>query len=329
MVLTVLRRGLMLPIVVSVELLVLATSPLSLALAAIACALTRSSRPIRTVALVLAYAAIELRLLCRIALADEHTWQTLERDVLTSAYRALRAILDVRVVLEDGSATAAELARSGRPLVVLARHCGPGDSLFIAWLLTVHYGLNLRIALKSALRLDPSVDLAGGHLPFCFVGAGGKRALRRIAALAGSMSAGDAFLLFPEGHNFSWPRWRHALDTLIRTGDDLAARILRTHTHTLPPRHGGTSAALTAARQADVLLLAHGGFTADGRDRPWWRLPIHRTMVVRTTLVPASDVPRYPAGIGDWLDDTWLDVDEWVASRASTGQSQSLRRKTT
>jgi 1-acyl-sn-glycerol-3-phosphate acyltransferase len=317
MVLTVLRRALMIPLVLMVELLLLATSPLTLAVGAVASVLTGSSRPIRTVALVLAYAAIELRVFCRIARADEDTWQSLEHDVLAAAYRALRSILDVHVELEPGSVNTAELAARGRPLVVLARHCGPGDSLFIAWLLTVHYGLRLTIVLKSSLRLAPSVDLASAHLPFCFVGAGGHRARRRIAAQAASMSAGDAFLLFPEGGNFSWPRWRQALDKLVRSGDDLAARVLRGHTHTLPPHHGGTSAALTGARQADVLLLAHSGFAPDGRDRPWWRLPVHRTMLMRTTLVPAEDVPREPAGITTWLDGIWSDVDEWVARRAT------------
>lgn len=318
MVLTVLRRAVTIPLVIGFEVLVIVSSPVSLAVAAVVSAATRSSRPLRSVLLVLAYAAIELRALTRIAHARDGDWAELPREVLATAYRALRTILDVRVALADDSVTAGHLAGTGRPLVVLARHCGPGDSLFIAWLLTVHYGLRLRIVLKSALRLDPMVDLAGPHLPFCFVGAGGRRARRRIRELAASMSAGEAFLLFPEGGNFSWPRWRHALDALVRAGDDLAARALRLHTHTLPPHYGGTTAALTGAHSADVLLLAHTAFTPDGRDRPWWQLPLHRNMLVRATLVPADEVPREPAAIGDWLDTTWSTMDDWIA-RSATG----------
>lgn len=315
MVLTVLRRVVMIPLVVCFELLLLATSPVSLAVAAVIGATTRSSRPIRSVLLVLAYAAIELRVLCRMTTSHQDGWASLPGDVLAIAYRALRTILDVRVGLDESSVSVEQLAATGRPVVVLARHCGPGDSLFVAWLLTVHYGLRLRVVLKSAIRLCPSVDLAGSHLPLCFVGAGGRRTRHDIKQLAASMSAGDAFLLFPEGGNFSWPRWRQAVDRLVAAGNQLAARALRTHTHILPPHHGGATAALTGARDADVLLLAHTAFTDDGRDRPWWQLPMHRTMTIRTELVPAVDVPREPAAIGEWIDSTWSTMDDWVAAR--------------
>ena len=316
--LTVLRRAVMIPLVVGIEVLLLVTSPLSLAIAAVAGIAARSTRPVRTVALVLAYAAIELGVLCRISRTPPDRWDVLLRDVLSIAYRVLHAVLDVDVTLEDGSVSRERLATTGRPVIVLARHCGPGDSLFIAWLLVVHYGLRLRIVLKSALRLDPTVDLAGPHLPLCFVGAGGKRARRRIKQLAGSMTVGDAFLLFPEGGNFSWPRWRKAIDTLGKAGNYLKARASRRHTHTLPPHRGGATAALTGSPQADVLLLAHTAFTPDGRDRPWWQLPVHRNLLVRTTLLPAAGVPRDPAAIADWLDATWSTVDDWVADRTRT-----------
>jgi 1-acyl-sn-glycerol-3-phosphate acyltransferase len=324
-VLTVLRRAVMIPLVVGIEVLLLVTSPLSLAIAAVAGIASRSTRPVRTVALVLAYAAIELGVLCRISRTPPDRWDVLLRDVLSVAYRVLHAVLDVDVTLEDGSVSRERLATTGRPVIVLARHCGPGDSLFIAWLLAVHYGLRLRVVLKSALRLDPAVDLAGGHLPLCFVGAGGRRARRRISRLTGSMTAGDAFLLFPEGGNFSWPRWRQALEALAEASNELAARAMRRHTHTLPPHRGGTTAALTGAPDADVMLLAHAAFTPDGRDRPWWRLPVHRSLLIRTTLLPAADVPRDRAAIGDWLTDMWSDVDDWVADRAPSAAAPSLR----
>ncbi|HJP77761.1 MAG TPA: 1-acyl-sn-glycerol-3-phosphate acyltransferase [Pseudonocardiaceae bacterium] len=311
-----LRRSVLIPLVVCLEVLLLVTSPVSLAIAALAGAAARSTRPVRSLLVVLAYAAIELRLLSRMRHLRDDEWDTLPRDVLGTAYRALRAILDVRVALEEGSVDPEQLAATGRPLVVLARHCGPGDTLFVAWLLAVHYGLRLRVVLKSSLRLYPSIDLAAEHLPFCFVGAGGRRTRAGIKRLAASMSAGDAFLLFPEGGNFTWPRWQRAVSKLIAAGNQLAARVLR-HSHTLPPHHGGATAALTGAQDANVLLLNHTAFTPDGRDRPWWQLPIHRTMTIRTTLVPSADVPREPAAIGEWLDDLWSTVDDWVAGHAS------------
>lgn len=76
-----------------------------------------------------------------------------------------------------------------------------------------------------------------------------------------------------------------------------------------------------AAPAADVLLLAHSGFTNDGRARPWWRVPTHRQFLVRGTLVPAVDVPRTEADLAGWLDRRWAEIDSWVAdvSTAATG----------
>jgi 1-acyl-sn-glycerol-3-phosphate acyltransferase len=312
---TKVRRAFTVPIVVGFEILLLLLSPLLLAVGALVTLGARSTRPVRTVALVLAYAAIELSTLRRILRDDEPDWNQLLRDVVGMAYTALRRVLDVRVELEDGSATPARLA-TGNPVIVLARHCGPGDSLFIAWLLVVHYGLRLSIVLKSALRAEPMLDLAGDHLPLCFIAHSGKRARDQVEEFAASLSAGDALLLFPEGGNFSWPRWRRAVSSLVASGAFRAARRAQSRTHTLPPRRGGAVAALSGSPHADVLLLAHNGFTADGRDRPWWRLPVHRPMMVRTTFVPAASVPRDSDALTTWLDTAWARVDSWVESHS-------------
>jgi 1-acyl-sn-glycerol-3-phosphate acyltransferase len=301
----------MLPLIVGLEVLLLVTAPLTLFAAVLAALATGSSRPLRTVLLVLAYAGIELRLLRRIT-GPEPRWDTLVPDVAGIVYRTLNRVLDVRVELEPGSAEPA--AVTGNPVLVLARHCGPGDSLFLAWLIEVHYRLRLHLVLKALLRLEPALDLAADHLPLCFVRPGHQRARAGIEELAATMTAGDALLLFPEGGNFSRPRWQRAVLTRSFTGRFAAARRARNHTHTLPPHHGGTTAALTGAPAADVLLLAHSGFADDGRDRPWWRLPVHRTLLVRTKLVPAAEVPREEAAVAAWLDEVWAEVDDWVAA---------------
>jgi hypothetical protein len=118
--------------------------------------------------------------------------------------------------------------------------------------------------------------------------------------------------LFPEGNNFSWPRWRAALEHLEARGQLSTVRRALRRTHTLPPRVGGALAALSAAPQADVLLLAHSGFSRDGRDRPWWRVPMRRDLVVRTVLIPAAQVPREEARVREFLDQAWSQVDTWV-----------------
>ncbi len=306
---TGLRRALTVPAVAMLEVLLLITAPLLLLVAAIASAGTGSTRAFRSTALVLAYAAIELSTLNRLRRGVDDP-NLLLREVLTRAYRTVRRILDVRVELEAGSATREQLSTS-QGLVVLARHCGPGDSLFIAWLLVVQYQLRLHVVLKCVLRLEPTLDLAGDRLPLCFVGPNRRRARGCIHTLAGSMSTGDALLLFPEGGNFSRPRWRAAVAALTARSA-YAAQRARERTYTLPPHLGGVLAALTGAPTADVLVLAHTGFARDGRDRPWSHLPVHRALVIRTALAPAVTVPREAAALSTWLDTTWSEIDAWV-----------------
>jgi 1-acyl-sn-glycerol-3-phosphate acyltransferase len=309
------RRAVTLPLAVLVELGVVLSSPLTLAVGAVISMLTRSSRPIRSVALVVAFAAIELSTLPLIRRGVQD-WDELVRSVLDRSYRAMQRTLGIAVILEDGSPTREDLSAS-KGLVVLARHCGPGDSLFIAWLLAVRYRLTLRIVLKEALRLDPILDLAGDHLPLCFVRPGGRRALNGIEELAGGLGASECLLLFPEGGNFSWQRWQAAIASLTKRGDHGRARQARRQTHTLPARPGGALAALSAAPGADVLLLAHSGLSDDGRARPWWQVPVRRDLVIRTVLIPAAAVPREDDAARAFLDHAWTQVDTWVEGHAN------------
>jgi 1-acyl-sn-glycerol-3-phosphate acyltransferase len=313
--LAVMRRAVTVPTVITLDVLLLVAAPVLLAAAAVLTPLARSTRPLRTVALVVAYAFIELSVLSRLLSGEELDWDDLLREVLAHGYRAMELVLDVRVVVEGGSAEVEQLQGSGG-IVVLARHCGPGDSLFIAWLLAVRYRLRLRVVLTALLCLEPTVDLAGDHLPLCFIGHSRRRARGCVEDVARSMSAGDALLLFPEGGNFSWPRWRRSLSELSASGAYRRVRRARRNTYTLPPRLGGAMAALAGAPTADVLLLAHSGFAEDGRDRPLWRLPTHRDLLVRTELVPAAEVPRGDdEAMSAWLDRAWSQIDRWVENR--------------
>ena len=66
---------------------------------------------------------------------------------------------------------------------------------------------------------------------------------------------------------------------------------------------------------AEVAVLTHNGFCADGRARPWWQLPIHRQLLVRTALVTADRVPSSNR-LAPWLERTWTQVDAGVAAHA-------------
>lgn len=310
-----LRRSVTVPVVAVVEIALLAAAPLLVPAAVGVSLLTGSTRPLRTTLFLLVYAALELSVLVRMLRAAPEDWPDLLSDTLRRADAVFDRVLDVHLVVEPGSVEPAALHL--RPLVVLARHCGPGDSLFLADLLVVRYRLRLAIVLTALFRLEPAVDVAGDHLPLCFIGHGRRSATRCIAATARMLHPGDALLLFPEGGNFSRLRRHRAIGQLVRTGQRARARLARRRRYTLPPRLGGAYAALTAAPDADVLLLAHTGFARDGRERHWWRLPMHRTLLAHTTLVPAAEVPRAEPTLSAWLDKAWGDVDAWVTERTS------------
>ena len=103
------RRLITLPIVIGWHLLVLTTAPLTLPAAALVGVLARSTRPLRTTALLITYAGLELSALGRIIrlrARGDGDWQELVRWFLTAAYASTRRTLDVHVRLEqvrDGS----------------------------------------------------------------------------------------------------------------------------------------------------------------------------------------------------------------------------------
>ncbi|OBA82131.1 acyltransferase [Mycobacterium sp. 1164966.3] len=309
---TLLRRAFTVPFVAILMVAILIAGPLLLTGAGVAGLFTRSSRPARTVAVLMAYAAIELRTLAKL-LGGNRDCDRLMQDVLTSTYAAVDKILDVEVVVEPASVKPDAIPRD-EPVIVLSRHCGPGDSALVAWLLAIEYRLQLRIVLKSVLRCDPVLDFAGELGCLCFLNRG-DRARRQIRSLAESLVGGQAMLLFPEGANFSWPRWRKAIRQLRSTRGFRAARHALRQSHTLPPRSSGAAAAVAGAPNANVLVVTHNGFCADGRARPWWQLPIHRKLLIRTVVIPAARIPP-PNRIGPWLERTWTQVDAWVAAHA-------------
>nr|WP_225952457.1 lysophospholipid acyltransferase family protein [Mycobacterium sp. OAS707] len=293
---------------------ILVVWPLLLAIGGVAGLIARSTLPVRTLGVLMAYALLELRALWQL-LRGGQDCDRFVRDVLDRAHTVGRRTLDLDVQLDDASPTPEQIPRD-EPLIVLSRHCGPGDTLLVAWLLNIYYGLRLRIVLKALLRCEPVLDLVGDMGCLCFLRHRGNKARKQIRDLAGSMVGGQALLLFPEGGNFTWARWREAIVRLRSTGRMREARRAWRQTHTLPPRTGGTAAALSGAPHANVLVLTHTGFSPDGRARVWWQLPMNRRLLVRTVLVPSDELPP-PDQLAPWLEQTWSRVDAWVAGHVT------------
>jgi 1-acyl-sn-glycerol-3-phosphate acyltransferase len=311
---TVLRRAVTVPLVTVLMMGVLIVWPLLLVVGGAAGLVARSSLPVRTLGVVMAYALLELRALWKLLRGGQDCDQFI-RDVLERAYTVGRRTLNVEVLLDTASPTPDQIPRGG-PVIVLSRHCGPGDTLLVAWLLNIHYGLELRVVLKAILRCEPVLDLAGDLGCLCFLHRRSAHARKQIHDLAASLGGGQALLLFPEGGNFTWARWRNAIKRLRSSGRLREARRAWRQSHTLPPRTGGAAAALSGAPSASVVVLTHSGFSPDGRARAWWRLPTNRRLLVRTVLVPAAELPP-PDRLGPWLEQTWSQVDAWVAGHAT------------
>jgi 1-acyl-sn-glycerol-3-phosphate acyltransferase len=219
-------------------------------------------------------------------------------------------VLNVSIV-SDG-ATPDDLRH--RPLIVLARHAGAGDSFLLVETLVNWYDREPRIVLKSALQWDPALDVLLNRLPTRFVGTGSsEETLADIRELTRDLDEDDAFVIFPEGGNFTTARRLKSIQWLRDHGFDVRVRAAEDMQTVLAPREAGTVAALTAGSHADVAIVAHTGLEHLSSIKAIWRyLPMDTEIKLHWEHVPAEDVPRDPAAIGVWLYEWWGVIDRWV-----------------
>ncbi|HEY6747048.1 MAG TPA: acyltransferase, partial [Mycobacteriales bacterium] len=146
-----------------------------------------------------------------------------------------------------------------------------------------------------------------------------------IATLAAGAGPGDAVIIFPEGGNFSERRRSRAIERLRGLGHaDEAAKAESMH-HLMAPKPGGTLAAMAAAPDADVLLVAHEGLEDLSSLADLWRgLPMDDVVEVKWWLVESDELPcdRDLDGQVDWLFDWWSHLDTWIATHRPPGHSR-------
>ena len=289
-------------------------------------------RPVRALLFTLAYCVHDvaavvvglglwLRLGGRGAMAGE-AMQTrhyaLASWVLGRAGSAADRLLALRVEIDGEAAAVHAVEALDRPLIVLSRHAGPGDSFLIVREL-LNNGRRPRIVLRAALQLDPGLDILGNRLPFCWVTRrGGDTAAicERIAEITAGMDARGALLLFPEGGNVTPARRRGAIRNLLRAGARRLARRAADLDHLTAPRPAGTLAALRAGGSADVVFVAHSGL-AGMQASLWRRVPVDRVLRIHLFLVPAGAIPSEDDARVEWLFDWWARLDAWVADDAA------------
>jgi 1-acyl-sn-glycerol-3-phosphate acyltransferase len=212
---------------------------------------------------------------------------------------------------------------AGRPLLVLSRHGGPGDSFALVELLLSRYNRRPAIVLTETLRWDPGLDLLLGRLPSCFIRRGdGGQVPARLARLARDMTPDDAILLFPEGGNWTPNRHRHAIARLRRRGEPQAVADAIGNPNVLPPHPAGVLAVLGGRPDLDVAVVAHTGLEDLVSPGQIWRaLPVRgRPMMVRWWYEPAARLPDTEPDRREWLRLQWAIVDAWIGARKTAGQ---------
>jgi 1-acyl-sn-glycerol-3-phosphate acyltransferase len=247
---------------------------------------------------------------------------------LDAVYRGAERTYGLHIVTDGPQLTGEQLAaRAARPVIVLSRHAGPGDSFLLVQQLLTVYGLRPRVVMKASLQFDPIVDVMGNRLPNVFVqrrraGSGERALIEQIERLARGLDANGALLIFPEGANWTPSRWRRGIRRLELAGrDDLAERA-RQMPNLLPPRTGGTVAAITACPDADVVFVAHAGLeTILSAGDVFRRFPVGQEIRATWWLVPSAQVPR-EASVEDqerWLYGWWEKIDRWITENRPGG----------
>jgi 1-acyl-sn-glycerol-3-phosphate acyltransferase len=254
------------------------------------------------------------------------------RWFLDRVYTAAIRAFGLRVEVTEPELTESELAvRLTRPVIVLSRHAGPGDSFLLVRHLLSVYGRRPRVVMKATLQLDPGVDVVANRVPNVFIDhakTGDRLFVDQIERLAGGLDEAGALVIFPEGGNWTPNRWQRGIARLEQLGRrDLAARA-RQMPNLLAPRSGGAFTAIAACPAADVIFVAHAGLdrlvtVAD----VWRKLQVGQTIRARWWRVPADEVPRNADHEAQllWLFDWWQEIDAWIsANRPDSGEPLAL-----
>jgi len=314
------------PFVVVFALVMLAAAPIWLLVTVLVSPFVRGYlRPVRLLWLITVYLLVEACALVAMAAmwfasgfgarVRGPRFQRAHYQLCGAALRVLyrQAAWVLRLTVEFEGATPDSLA-PGKPLVVLSRHAGPGDSFLLIHALLNRYDREPRIVLKNSLLWDPAIDVLLGRLPSRFIVPGADRAEEEIGDLATGLDENDALVIFPEGGNFTPERWERAIVRLRKLGLYAMARRAERMRNVLPPKPGGVLAALASASNANVVLVAHTGVdhlrtVAD----VWQALPMDKTIIMQWWLETAADVPAGEDARIEWLYRWWARIDAWIS----------------
>ena len=326
-----LRRLVLGPAVVALTLVAVTGLPVLLLVgAALSTVLPGRWRPLRLIWMALLYLVLEtvaLGVLLGLWVGSGFGWRirsprfqrahyVLVEWFLQVLFWECRRVLHVRVAVEGPPPTSYD----GRPLLILSRHAGPGDSFLVVHALVNWYAREPRIVLKDTLQWDPAIDVVLNRLPNRFIrpdpGGAGDQVTRLVGDLSANLDENDAFVIFPEGGNFTEHRRKRAIERLRRKGHIDEAQKAEQLRHVMAPKPGGVLEALKTAREADVVFVAHTGVEHMMTVLDVWReLPMDREIQMRWWIVPAAEVPAGEEERIDWLFAWWARIDDWIGER--------------
>ena len=335
-----LRRALIVPLMLVLTVVIAAMLPVVALGQAIVSALgLLGGHPPRWRALrLLAFAAVYSACECATVLAclllwiaspvprwrNDARWRARHVSVLGSflgtLLRMAQPILGFRLRLDNprGHTTG-----SGRPLIVLGRHAGPGASFALIHVLLREQQRVPRVVLKAQLRLDPALDLLLTRIGCAFIGPGGTGATdptSAVAHLAADLRPGDAMLLFPEGMDWTPTRHRLAVGRLRRKGLRAEAAAAAAMPNVLPPHPASTFAALQAAPGSELAVFMHTGHDQLLNAASIWRaLPLQRDLHMVWWNEPEPKVDS-EEDCAAWLNDVWSRIDAWIEEQAAMAE---------
>ena len=327
-----LRRSVMIPIYVAFATLLLVSSPLLLAFAAVADVLRRRRFVlVRCVILAMVFSLAEVTgMLASLVLWLRYAgWRrepspaylaanfALQRWWASAIFAGARWTFGLRVRVE-----ADELLRPG-PVIVLGRHASPLDNLIPAIIASGRHHIRLRWVINRWLLRDPCLDIVGNRLPNVFVATGSEEPrgqAARVGALAAGLGSEDGVLIFPEGALFSPTRLRRTVARLTEVGADEAGRTSALRS-VLPPRTGAFLSALAAAPDADVVIFEHRGLDPASNYRALASGDlIGAEVVIRVRRFARATIQQDPASQATWLWDRWAELDRWASEKTTPGR---------
>ena len=324
----IVRRLILAPLALVLCLALIGLSPLLILAAAVAdLFLPGSWRTVRLVAFVVCYLALEvagLVLMFVLWIASgfgvrirsegmQNAHYGFMRWWLRQTNHVVRRCFRLSIHIEDPPSP-----KPG-PILVFSRHAGPGNSLLLIGTLLVGFRRHPRIVMLAKLQWEPLYDTMLNRLPNRFIRHDPTRRdlyTTAIGDLARGLGQMDAFVLFPEGKDFT-PRVRmRAIEYLRGKGYDRSAVRAEKMEHVLPPRHNGVIAAIDSATDADIVLVAHSVLEDIGSFKDLWsRIPLKHPVHARYWRIPPSEVPHDRDEVIEWLYVWWERIDRWIEER--------------